>query len=160
MEDFILTDEDRFLRHINHLLKRMTEIRDNIDNEWIIDHLQANKVLLDKTVDILGEIDPQGLVNCGAPDNEYMPEAETILLRQSEWKTIDDLEKVIAEEFAWWVFLYDENDKVRYYGAPVYKVTARQIWNAWLEIKGQPPEVFSDKIELPPKKPPIIIEIE
>jgi hypothetical protein len=138
----------------------MTEIYDSIYDQWIIDHMQGNKALLDKMVEILAKVDPQGLICCGAPNNEYLPEAETILLRQSEWKTIDTLEKIIAEEFAWWFFLYDENATVKHYGAPEYRVIARQIWNARLNIKGKPPVVFKDMIKLPPKSPMIIIEID
>jgi hypothetical protein len=138
----------------------MTEIYDSIYDQWIIDHMQGNKALLDKMVEILAKVDPQGLICCGAPNNEYLPEAETILLRQSEWKTIDTLEKIIAEEFAWWFFLYDENATVKHYGAPEYRVIARQIWNARLNIKGKPPVVFKDMIKLPPKSPKIIIEID
>ena len=159
MEDFILTDEDDLLNPSNKLLTRMAEVRDNVDNEWIFDHLKANRVLLKKTVSILAEVDCMGIINCGAPPNEYLPESKSILLRQSEWNTVDELEKVIAEEFAWWFYLYDADDKVKY-GSLDYKVAARQIWNAWLEIKGEPPLIFADKIELPPPRPPIIIEIE
>ncbi|MBN1365914.1 MAG: hypothetical protein JW976_13990 [Syntrophaceae bacterium] len=156
----MIKDRERFQKHIRHLFRRMTEIYDSIYDQWIIDQMQNNKALLDKIVDILGEIDPQGLVCCGAPEDEYEPEAETILLRQSEWKTIDALEKIIAEEFAWWFFLYDENDKVKHYGAPEYKVIARQIWNARLEEKGKKPIAFKDRIILSPKRPMIVIEID
>ena len=156
----MLNDDKRFQQHINHLLRRISEIDDNINDQWIIDQMQENKELLDEIVDILAKIDPQGLVCCGAPDDEYLSEAETILLRQSEWETIDALEKIIAEEFAWWFFLYDENDKVKHLGAPEYKVIARQIWNARLKIKGKPPVKFKDTIKLPPKRPMIIIEID
>lgn len=159
MEDYILTDDDNLLKPSDKLIMRMAEIRDNVDNEWIANHLKANKVLMKKIVYILAEVDCMGIINCGAPPNEYSPEAKSILLRQSEWKTVDDLEKVIAEEFAWWFYLYDADDKVKY-GSLDYKVAARQIWNAWLEIKGEPPVIFADKIELPPPRPPIIIEIE
>ncbi len=156
----MLNDKERYQKHIRHLFRRMTEIYDSIYDQWIIDHMQGNKALLDKMVEILAKVDPQGLICCGAPNNEYLPEAETILLRQSEWKTIDTLEKIIAEEFAWWFFLYDENATVKHYGAPEYRVIARQIWNARLNIKGKPPVVFKDMIKLPPKSPKIIIEID
>ncbi len=156
----MLNDKERYQKHIRHLFRRMTEIYDSIYDQWIIDHMQGNKALLDKMVEILAKVDPQGLICCGAPNNEYLPEAETILLRQSEWKTIDTLEKIIAEEFAWWFFLYDENATVKHYGAPEYRVIARQIWNARLNIKGKPPVVFKDMIKLPPKSPMIIIEID
>lgn len=156
----MLNDKERFQKHIRHLFRRMTEIYDSIYDQWIIDQMQDNKVLLDKIVDILAKIDPQGLVCCGAPEDEYMPEAETILLRQSEWKTIDALEKIIAEEFAWWFFLYDENEQVKHYGAPEYKLIARQIWNARLETKGKPQMIFKDMIKLPQKSPMIIVEID
>ncbi len=156
----MLNDKERFQKHIRHLFRRMTEIYDSIYEQWIIDQMRGNKVLLDKIVDILAKIDPQGLICCGAPDDEYLAEAETILLRQSEWKTIDALEKIIAEEFAWWFFLYDENDKVKHYGAPEYKLIARQIWNDRLDVKGKPKVVFKDIIKLPKKSPMIIVEID
>ncbi len=159
MEDFILTDEDNLLKPSDKLIMRMAEIRDNVNNEWIANHLKTNKVLLKIIVSILAEVDCMGIINCGAPPDEYSPEAKSILLRQSEWETVDALEKVIAEEFTWWFYLYDADDKVKY-GSLDYKVAARQIWNAWLEIKGEPPVTFADKIELPPPRSPIIIEIE
>jgi hypothetical protein len=138
----------------------MTEIYDSIYDQWIIDHMEGNKALLDEIVEIICKVDPQGIIRCGAPDDEYLPEAETILLRQSEWKTIDALERIIAEEFAWWFFLYDENEQVKHLGSPEYKVIARQIWNAWLKAKGKPPIVFKNVIKLPPKTPMIIVEVD
>jgi len=147
------------------LLKRMAEINDNADHEWIISQLKANKVLLEKIILILDEVDPQGII-CQTMDatglnvtEEYEPEAESIILRLSEWKTIDDIEKIIAEEFAWWFYLYDVDNKV-FQNSLYYKLAARKIWNAWMELKGDPQEVFTDKIELPPRAAPIIIEIE
>jgi len=156
----MLNDKERVQKNISHLLRRISEIYDHVDDQWIIDQMQGNKLLLDKIVDILAKVDPQGLIRCGAPEDEYLSEAKTIFLRQSEWKTVDDLEKIVAEEFAWWFFLYDENENVKYLGSPEYKLIARQIWNARLEINGKPPVVFKDDIKLPPQKPMIIIEID
>jgi len=156
----MLSDKERYQKHISHLFRRMTEIYDSIYDQWIIDHMEGNKALLDEIVEIICKVDPQGLICCGAPDDEYLPEAETILLRQSEWKTIDALEKIIAEEFAWWFLLYEENDKVKHYGAPEYKVIARQIWNARLTTKGKPRMIFKDMIKLPHKSPMIIVEVD
>lgn len=169
MEDdkpFLLTDEGNLLkRDENSPFVRMAEIRDKVDPMWITEHLNANKVLLKKMVCILDEVDPESIIyqarEAAGWDvaGEYIPEAKTILLRQSEWKTVDKLAKVIAEEFSWWFYSYDEDGKA-HYGWKTYKVAARKIWNAWLEIKGDPPEVFADKIELPLKAKPIIIEVE
>lgn len=156
----MINNEEYSQDKIKRLLRRMTEIYENIDDQWITDQMQSNKVLLDKITDVIGKVDPEGLIRCGAPEDEYRPEAETILLRKSEWKSVDDLERVISEEFAWWFFLYDENDKVKHLGAPHYTVAARQIWNARLEINGERPVVFADDIKLQPKNPVTIIEID
>jgi len=161
---YTLTDQKDLHKEDNRL-NRMADLMDKVDLKWIEDTLAANKELLEKMIIILDEVDPEGLVY-GAMEalgravvEEYKPEAETILLRQSEWVTVNDLAKVVAEEFAWWFYEYDENGDP-HYDFPRYKLAARKIWNARLEVKGQPPEEFADDIILPPRARPILIEVD
>lgn len=161
-KNYMLTDDGDLLGMdgVNYLLKRMADIRDRIDRGWISDHLKTNEIFLHKIITILDEIDPYGIARFCQQEGEYAPEAKTILLRQSEWETIDNLEKIVAEEFAWWFGDYDADGNVKWLGSPDYKVAARQIWNAWLELKGEPPVLFKDTIELPQKSEPITIMVE
>lgn len=161
---YTLTDQKDLHKEDNRL-NRMADLMDKVDLKWIEDTLAANKELLEKMIIILGEVDSEGLVY-GAMEalgwtvvEEYKPEAETILLRQSEWVTVNNLAKVVAEEFAWWFYEYDENGDP-HYDFPRYKLAARKIWNARLEVKGQPPEEFADDIILPPGARPILIEVD
>jgi hypothetical protein len=68
-----------------------------------------------------------------------------------------DLEKIVAEEFNWWFYLQCYEN---WSSAPEFEIAAGKIWNAWLTSKGDPQEIFADKVELPPRTAPIIIEVE
>ncbi len=163
-ENFISTDQESLPQaYGNGTLKRMAEIRDHVDLQWINDYLKNNDTLLNKIIQILDEVDPEGIIyqtfyaTGWNLTGEYAPEAKTILLRQSEWNSVVELEKIISEEFAWWFYSYNEDGTA--YESPYYTVAARKIWNAWLELEGKPPEIFSDEIQLPERQPPIVIEV-
>jgi len=145
------------------IVKRMVEIRDHVDLQWINDYLKNNDTFLNKIIQILDEVDPEGIIyqthyatgwNIAG---EYVPEAKTILLRQSEWNSVVELEKIISEEFAWWFYSYNEDGTA--YKSPYHTVAAQRMWNAWLELEGKPPEIFSVEIKLPERQPPIVIEV-
>ncbi|MCE5212178.1 MAG: MBL fold metallo-hydrolase, partial [Deltaproteobacteria bacterium] len=157
MEDnvqFMLTEEKELLKTAENILfKRMSEIREKVDRKEIAEHLSANKVLYEQVLSVFDELDIIGYIHWGEYD-AYDTEAQTVLLRLVDWGSVDDLQKIIAEEFAWWELLEVQ------YDLPVWKVAARRIWNAWRELKGEPPEIFSDKVEWSPKREAIVIEIE
>jgi len=71
---------------------------------------------------ILFENDLQG-INFGTNDDEYEPEVGTILPRLTETETIEDIQRVVYEEFGHW------------FGEPGdledYAVVAKEIWAAW-----------------------------
>jgi len=153
---FLLTEEKDLLKTPDNMLfKRMSEIREKVDRNEILAHLKANAMIFEKISSIFNELDIIGYIHWDGSDlGQYETEAQTILLRQTEWGSVDDLEKIIAEEFSWWDLM-----EVKY-DLPVWKVAARQIWNAWMELKGEPPMIFADKIELPERDAPIIVEVE
>lgn len=51
---------------------------------------------------ILFEHDPIGLIRCGAPHNEYSPESQTIAPQISAGMTVEEVAKVVFEEFVKW----------------------------------------------------------
>ena len=157
MEDnvqFMLTEEKELLKTAENILfKRMSEIREKVDRKEIAEHLSENKVLYEQVLSVFDELDIIGYIHWGAYD-EYETEAQTVLLRLADWGSVDELQKIIAEEFAWWELLEVQ------YDLPVWKVAARRIWNAWRELKGEPPEIFPDKVEWSQKREAIVIEIE
>ena len=58
---------------------------------------------LDATVrEVLSVADPLHLIAAGAPDNEYDPEATTIVPRLSDASDVEDVQRIIHEEFARW----------------------------------------------------------
>lgn len=76
--------------------------------------------------EILFENDLQG-INFGTNDDEYEPEVGTILPRLAETETIEDVQRVVYEEFGHW------------FGEPGdiedYAVVAKEIWAAWHTFK-------------------------
>src|SRR5215813_8524369 len=51
---------------------------------------------------LLREADPIRLITIGAPDDEYDPEVRTILTRLREAQLVEDVQKIIYEEFVHW----------------------------------------------------------
>jgi len=74
---------------------------------------------------ILADADPLGLIDMGAPRNEYDPEVETILPRLSECDTAADTRMVVFREF-------ERMFGVGKVGPPDrYTVAAERIWALW-----------------------------
>ena len=68
--------------------------------------------------------DPIGIAFGDNPD-EYRPEAEGIVPRLPRARSVDDVRKLVHEEFVRW---FDEDT-----AGPVsrYEATARDVWSAW-----------------------------
>ncbi len=56
----------------------------------------------DKLTQLLAECDPIGLIAIGCPDDEYAPEAGTILPRLREAYSAADVQRIAHEEFTHW----------------------------------------------------------
>jgi hypothetical protein len=74
------------------------------------------------------DADPMGLLNLGAPTDEYSPEIGTIVPRLAAATEATDVFRVLREEF------------VRWFGADagreeVYAEPARRIWEAVVEFR-------------------------
>lgn len=73
----------------------------------------------------LFEVDPIG-INFETNTDEYEPEVETILPRLSQAGNVEDVARIIHEEFVRWF-------GVKEAGPPEnYRSVAARIWEAWL----------------------------
>jgi hypothetical protein len=77
----------------------------------------------------INEADPIGLLQGGAPADEYGSEIGTILPRIANAKQPDDVTDVLHEEFLRW--FGNETAGPRH----TYKAAARRIWDALLEYR-------------------------
>lgn len=71
---------------------------------------------------LLARHDPMGLIEIGLPDDEYRPEAQTILPRLGEASSPADLRGIVHEEFVKMFFAElagEESD---------YEEIARELW--------------------------------
>lgn len=77
----------------------------------------------------INEADPIGLLEIGAPSDEYAPEIRTILPRLESAKRLDDVTAVLHEEFLHWF-----GDGI---AGPreAYERPARRIWGAVSEYR-------------------------
>lgn len=50
----------------------------------------------------LRETDPLGLISGGAPNDEYEPEVSTVSPRLREARAVDDVRRILHEEFVHW----------------------------------------------------------
>lgn len=73
----------------------------------------------------LREADPLGLIAMGAPDDEYEPEVSTVLPRLHEALAVDDVRRIVHEEFVRW-FGADLAGPAEHYAA-----AAQAIWREW-----------------------------
>lgn len=64
--------------------------------------------------DILFEHDPIGLAKYGAPNNEYSPESQTIAPQITNGMTVEEIAKVVFEEFVKWFNIKLVGDYDRY----------------------------------------------
>ena len=86
--------------------------------------------LFGRVVTILYEEDPVGLVKCGMPKDEYVPEAGTILPRLSDANSVQDVEVIVYEEFCRWLAHSAGRQED-------YRTSAARIWEAWCSYKTQ-----------------------
>lgn len=86
---------------------------------------QAHPQLFRDILEILNRHDPIGLVGIGAPDDEYEPEAGTILARLDEARSAGELERIVHEEFVSWFSEEIAGPRSR------YEEAAREVWRAW-----------------------------
>jgi hypothetical protein len=77
----------------------------------------------------VNEADPIGLLEIGAPTDEYSPEIGTIVPRIANAQQPDDVTDVLHEEFLRWFGAGTAGPRDAY-GAP-----ARRIWDALLEYR-------------------------
>lgn len=77
----------------------------------------------------IDDADPIGLLEGGAPADEYSPETGTIVPRVVNAQSLDGITAVVHEEFLRW-FGEDTAGPRQAYEAP-----ARQIWEAVLEFR-------------------------
>jgi hypothetical protein len=77
----------------------------------------------------INEADPIGLLEGGAPADEYSPEIGTIVPRLLNAQSVDEVTAVLHEEFLRW--FGDDTAGPR----QAYEALARQIWGALLEYR-------------------------
>ena len=77
----------------------------------------------------INDADPIGLLEGGAPADEYSPEIGTIVPRVVNAQSVDEVTAVLHEEFLRW--FGDDTAGPR----QGYEVPARQIWGALLEYR-------------------------
>ena len=54
------------------------------------------------TKGIINEWDPEGLLSCGAPDDEYEPEIEEIVFRIKNENTLNEINIIVSDVFTSW----------------------------------------------------------
>ena len=77
----------------------------------------------------INEADPIGLLEIGAPPDEYAPEIGTIVPRLTSADRLDDVGAVLHEEFIRW--FGDDTAGPRH----AYEASARRIWGAVVEYR-------------------------
>jgi hypothetical protein len=77
----------------------------------------------------INDADPIGLLEGGAPADEYGPEIGTIVPRVMNAQSVDEIAAVLYEEFVRW-FGGDTAGPRQIYEAP-----ARQIWRTLLDLR-------------------------
>ena len=87
---------------------------------------QALVAAVERAID---DADPIGLLEGGAPANEYGPEIGTIVPRVMNAQSVEEVTTVLQEEFLRW-FGEDTAGPRHAYGAP-----AGKIWKALLEFR-------------------------
>ena len=77
----------------------------------------------------INDADPIGLLEGGAPADEYSPEIGTIVPRVVNAQSVDEVTAVLYEEFVRW--FGDDTAGPRH----AYETTAGKIWEALLEFR-------------------------
>ena len=84
--------------------------------------------LFDSVAALLFKHDPIG-INFQTNTDEYEPEARTILPRLKDCHSVDDLQKIVHEEFVKWFGPADAGPSHH------YRDIASEIWSIWLRTK-------------------------
>src|SRR5215475_8865872 len=90
-----------------------------------------NEQLFDSIAAALFEADPIH-INFETNTDEYEPEAETILPRLHSATTVDDVERIVHEEFCRWFDAGLAGPREN------YRPVAETIWNLWRAFKQGP----------------------
>jgi hypothetical protein len=85
--------------------------------------------LYDELFRVLLEEDPMGLIEIGAPKDEYTPEVATILPRLENCHSKVDVRQVAYEEFVYW---FSDDGPIERYDR-----IAERIWELLLESRQQ-----------------------
>ena len=85
-------------------------------------------VLFDSVAAVLFRHDPMG-INFETNTDEYEPEARTILPRLKDCRSVDDVQKIVHEEFVEWFGPADAGPSHH------YRDIASEIWGIWLRTK-------------------------
>jgi hypothetical protein len=88
--------------------------------------------LLEKLMRALYETDPIGLAATGAPQDEYQPEAGTILSRLPEAANVDDVQRIVREELirwfgTWWLTWNPTRAEA------IVDQCAHAVWKTWID---------------------------
>src|SRR6202042_104619 len=75
---------------------------------------------------LLSRHDPLGLAAAGAPQDEYEPEASTIIPRPKDTNSAEDVRRIVHEEFLHW---FDGEETAGPESA--YSGVARDIWTTF-----------------------------
>lgn len=84
--------------------------------------LAGQEADVDWLEELLFEADPIG-INFEFNTDEYRPEAETVTLRRSEALSLEDVNRIIYEEFVRWFGEAGPRD--------LYEPIARKVWQRW-----------------------------
>ena len=105
---------------MNSEQKKLSEERERLKSEY--------QELFSEVEEILLKHDPMD-INFGDNTDEYDPEVGTILPRLKEANSVDDVARIIHEEFCKWFDMDDEEvgDKTH----PIYMSIASDVWKAW-----------------------------
>jgi hypothetical protein len=114
-------DDDEWERTAVRLRTAKTELRRL---------LAGREQVVDEIVHLLFERDPIG-INFESNTDEYEPEAETITLRLQASATVDDVIRIVHEEFVHWFGAETAGPQAR------YKAIAGAIWNLWQRFRAE-----------------------
>ena len=81
-------------------------------------------ILFERISAVLFEADPIG-INFESNTDEYEPEVGTILPRLRKSTCVQDVEKIVYEEFCHWFSVTDAGPK------EIYEPIASKIWEIW-----------------------------
>jgi hypothetical protein len=81
---------------------------DIFDNNELV-NIDKDSKLFKIVKKIINEWDPEGLLSCGAPEDEYEPEIEEIIFRIKNENTLNEIGTIVSDVFTSWF-----NDPIKY----------------------------------------------